>query len=101
MKQDDDYTRALIDRYVAVGPMLRVVGGDNRLIPIHVPYVPGLRAQPRASRPLDEEQRTGTEAAGRIAGIEGTPKPGTIRMEPTEAESPPKLCCGKQTKPTL
>lgn len=51
VKQNDDYTRAFVDRYVRIGPMLRVAGGDNRLIPIHVAYVPGLGAQPRADHP--------------------------------------------------
>jgi Beta-propeller domains of methanol dehydrogenase type len=34
--QDDDYTRAFEDEYVVIARMVRIAGGDNRLLPMHV-----------------------------------------------------------------
>jgi len=48
--QDDDYTHAFGDQYLRMGPVLRVRDGDNRLLPVHVRYVPGLGAQPGSGR---------------------------------------------------
>ena len=73
VRQNDDYTRAFVDRYVMVGPMLRVAGGDNRLIPIHVAQVPTLASQPGPGGVPGLEELTVKEAADRIAAVKGKP----------------------------
>jgi hypothetical protein len=73
VQQDDDFTRAFIDRYIMLGPMLRVAGGDNRPIPIHVVLVPGFAARLGAEHPPGVEQLTVTDAAERIAAVKERP----------------------------
>jgi uncharacterized protein len=73
VQQDDDFTRAFIDRYIMLGPMLRVAGGDNRPIPIHGAHVPALASRLGADHPPGVEQLTVTDAAERIAAVKERP----------------------------
>lgn len=73
MERDDDITRTFFDRYTALGPILRLAGGDNRTIPIRLAEMPRWPSQPGASDPPGVEQLTVKEAAERIAGVRGRP----------------------------
>jgi uncharacterized membrane protein YgcG len=73
VQQDDDFTRAFVDRYTMIGPIMRVAGGDNRPIPVHVADVPGFASRQGADHPPGVEQITVTEAAERIAAVNEKP----------------------------
>jgi hypothetical protein len=73
VQQDDDFTRAFVDRYTVLGPFMRVAGGDNRPIPVHVADVPGFATRQGADHPPGVEQITVTEAAERIAALKQKP----------------------------
>jgi len=71
--RNDEFSRAFFDRYTAIGPILRLAGGDNRPIPTRATDMPRWPSRPGASAPPGVEQLTVTEAAERIAELRGRP----------------------------
>ncbi|HEX9754157.1 MAG TPA: hypothetical protein VGA42_00540, partial [Gemmatimonadales bacterium] len=89
VERDDDFTRTFIDRYTAIGSLLRVAGGDDRPIPIHAAEVARWATQPEAREAPGVERITVTEAAERIAAVEG--KPAVILLYPISDQRTQRL----------
>lgn len=69
----DDFTGTFLDRYTAMGPLLRVAGGDDRPVPVRGAEIPAWAPLPETRAPAGVEQLTTREAAERIAAARGRP----------------------------
>lgn len=73
VERHDDFTGTFLDRYTAMGPLLRVAGGDDRPVPVRGAEIPSWAPLPQTRAPAGVEQLTTQEAAERISAARGRP----------------------------